>query len=229
MNHCSGCTDDAVSSNFPAGPIALLSTFLLLFLASPGRGDGVADARMVIAAGIKALGSEAKHGSYKAAVCDARGRIFLAGESFPCKIRLVYQPPSQYCLHILGDTFKIATVLNGEQGWTRMNNLVVAMSKEQLDEARETMHAEHVTGLAPLLCKSEYVLSLLGTSKIEEIHAIGVRVRHRGRRDVKLFFDMKTGLLAKMETTVKENGVSIIQEVFLHNWDLFGHVHRPRR
>jgi hypothetical protein len=205
----------------------LIAMCLILSLVTASQA-GESDAHKVISAAIKALECDLKPCQFKAAVGEARGTIHVAGQSYPCKVHLIYQPPSQYSLTILGDSFKIATVLNGDLGWIRLNNLVRAMSKEQLDEARETMYAEKVTALVPLLKGEEYVLRLLGNVVIENKHAVGVKVRHRKQRDVNLFFDMKSGLLIKVETTVKENGTTMLQELFLENWERFGSVRRPR-
>lgn len=44
-----------------------------------------------------------------------------------------------------------------------------------------------------------YELSSLGEVQVNGQPAVGVRVSHKGSRDVSLYFDKKTGLVAKVE------------------------------
>jgi len=52
--------------------------------------------------------------------------------------------------------------------------------------------------------KERFELSPLGEGKVGNHEAVGVRVAYKGHRDIKLFFDKKTGLQLKNERLIKD-------------------------
>jgi len=58
----------------------------------------------------------------------------------------------------------------------------------------------------PVLKDKKYEVTLFGEAKVEEKPAVGVRVSAKGQKDITLFFDTKTGLLAKIEHRTVEAG-----------------------
>ncbi len=209
--------------------IASLACCVLLTLGGTIRGDETDDARMVLAAGIKAQGGEAKLLRYKAVICKAEGRVHVEGRPVSCAIRLVFQPPFQHSQVLSGTGFKVTTVLNGDRGWRNTNGSVVELNKEQVREYKQILFSEQVAGLTPLLKAEGVILTLLKESKVEGTLCIGVRVRCKPYRDVTLFLDRRTGLLVKIEMIVKDRGIFFTQETFFHQYELFDGLHRPRR
>lgn len=212
----------------PSSRSVVLACCLVPGIAAPGHGAGE-EARKVVERGIKALGGEANLTKHRAVTCKAEGTIHLKGRAIACTVRVVYQPPFQHHLAAEGSDLKAATVLNGDRGWLKMNETVTAMTREQVREVSEGLHAEWVAGLVPLLRGKGYGLALLGETRIDGGKVVILRVRHRGYRDVKLYLSKETGLPAKLEVMLKVEGKLVKQEVLFRDYEKFGEVRRPRK
>ena len=65
-----------------------------------------------------------------------------------------------------------------------------------------------------------YTISLVGEDKVGETPAQVVRVSHKDRRDVNLFFDKKTHLLLKTEARAKDDtGQEVNEERFYSDYN----------
>ena len=104
---------------------------------------------------------------------------------------------------IANQDFTIQQALKGAKGWMAINGKAQDLAKEQIDEVREGIHVHEVSRLLPLAGK-DYKLSTLGEAKVDNNPALGVHVEYKGRRDVNLFFDKKSGLLVKIATRGKD-------------------------
>jgi hypothetical protein len=88
-----------------------------------------------------------------------------------------------------------------------------------------------VASLLPLT-DNAFQLKPLGESKVDSRAAMGVLVSRDGHRDVKLFFDAKSGHLAKSEFNVKspEQGFKEVrQEIFYEQYEEVNGVRLPRK
>jgi hypothetical protein len=65
--------------------------------------------------------------------------------------------------------------------------------------------------LGNLLTDSSVQLSLLGESKVEDRAALGVKIASKGHREMNLYFDKESGLLAKVQ--LRKNDPQTGQEV----------------
>jgi hypothetical protein len=109
-------------------------------------------------------------------------------------------------------------VINGEKLWMKNDSETRALGdlsmkndgktravevddKLELSEAKQEMYYEWVKSLVPLREKG-FELSPLGEVKVDGKPAVGVRVSHKGHRDINMFFDKDKGLLVKTETAV---------------------------
>src|SRR5262249_13660389 len=129
--------------------------------------------------------------------------------------------------------FKLTKVVNGGKGWIKLNDdKAQPMNKEMLAEAQEEMYETHVVTLLPLKDKA-VKLSPLGEAKVQGKDAVGVRVSHKGRRDVNLYFDKASGLLLKSEMTVKnvEDGSNkeMTQETLYSDYKEFQGTKQPTK
>src|SRR5262249_42655075 len=93
--------------------------------------------------------------------------------------------------------------VNGNKGWTQVMGTTQELDKDAMAEAKENFYAERVKNLAPLTGKG-FKLEPLGEAKVGKREAVGVKVSHKGHRDVNLYFDKKTGLLLKAERRAKD-------------------------
>src|SRR5262249_14708385 len=116
-----------------------------------------------------------------------------------------------------GGNFTLVRVVNGDKVWMKINGqeAMLADDKDEIAEAKEGSYAGWVATLLPLTKEKGFVFAALGEVKVDDKPAVGVRVSHKGHRDVNLFFDKDKGWLVKAETVVKDlmgGGGEVTQE-----------------
>jgi hypothetical protein len=82
-------------------------------------------------------------------------------------------------------------------------NAIELKDAKLVEETKEDMYVEKVAGLADL-DDAAYKFAALGESKVQGKDTIGIRVSREGRRDVNLYFDKQSHLLAKYEYRGRE-------------------------
>ncbi len=167
------------------------------------RGRRRCQGAKIVAKAIKAHGGSNKLKKFKASVSKSKGKFYGFGEAIEYTQEMSIQLPDRSRIDIDATNFKFMQVLNGDKGWQKFNGDTMEMTKEKVAEGQENMHATQVAHLAVLTDKS-YELSALGDVKVGDRMAVGVRIEHKGHRDVSLFFDKENGLLLKSETRGKD-------------------------
>jgi len=196
-------------------PVLLLCGLLIL-LATPAPAADPADARAIIDRAIKAAGGEAKMEKFKAQTWKEKGTFHGEGKPLPYTSVCAMQFPDQFRMEIVGF---FTMVVNGDKGWTKEKGKTAEMNQAQLANQKDSMYGGWVASLQPLKDKA-YTLSSLGESKIGK-PVVGVKVAHKGHSDVFLYFDKGTGLLFKMEQTVRPDdpkGKPMKQEMFASDY-----------
>ncbi len=197
---------------------------LLLGAGGLARGDDQAEARKVIEKAIQAQGGAEKIAKYKAATWKEKGNFYGLGNALPYTGDYAIQFPDKFRFALdfdaNGQQFKFIMVVNKDKGWRKINDNVMEMDKEQLSNAKESMHAEGVLRAVALKKDKGYTFAPLGEVQVEKQPAVGVRVSSKGYRDVNLYFDKKSGLLVKVEFQVKDemSGQEVKQESFLSDY-----------
>jgi hypothetical protein len=193
-----------------------------LALAVPAaRADEQADLQKVIDKAIKAGGGAENLGKYKASTFKMKGKFYGMGDGIDYTGEVAQQQPDKSRFQIDGEinnmkvTF-FTRVTDGKKIWVKRINEETkeVTDKEEVAEAKESVHTERVTTLLALKEKG-FQLASLGEVKVDDKPAVGIRVTHKGFRDVNLFFDKDSGLLVKSETNVKDfdmNGKEFTQE-----------------
>lgn len=180
--------------------LSLAMAGLVLGLATKTRADD--DLKTVIDKAIKAHGGEEQIAKLKAGRSKAKGTIDVAGMSVAFTQQTAFMLPDKFKdllqLEINGMQIAVQTVLNGDKISIKAGDMEIKLDDKAKAELRETGHVLEVARLLPLRDKM-YTLSALGEAKVEGKPAVGVKVSAKGRRDVNLFFDQKTGLLVKIE------------------------------
>lgn len=178
-----------------------------LLAGGAARADDAADVKAILDKAIAAHGGADHLAKNKAVSMQIKGKLYALGDGVDFTGEIASQLPDrvrfEMSLTVMGTNLKIKSVAKGDKGWVAVNDMVMEMSKEQMAESREQMHVAAVTRLVPLRDKA-YKLSPLGEAKVEGKDAVGIRVEHKDRRDVSLYFDKKTGLLLKTETRGKD-------------------------
>src|SRR4051794_5082609 len=137
----------------------------------------------------------------------------------PDKIRI------EFNVEVSGMTFTFVRVVNGDKGWVHVMDTTQEMGQAALAEAKEGLYAGRVKALGALTGKG-FTLAPLGESKVGDRPVVGVRVSHKGHRDINLFFDKKSGLLLKSERRAKDEmgGGEFTQEELYDDYKEVGGV-----
>jgi hypothetical protein len=208
----------------------LLALVAVLLSWQPLFSDEAADLQAIIAKGIKARGSEQDLAKYKAMIMKGTGTFYGLGEGIPYTADWHIQGSKQarFSLEMknMDQTFTFTKVLNGDKGWMKINNDVKDLDADALAEDKEEAYARYITMLLPLKGKA-FQLAAVGEVKVEGKDAVGVRVSHKGHRDVNLYFDKASHLLVKTEHTVKDpqaGNQEMSEETFMSGYKEFKNI-----
>lgn len=204
------------------GRCAVLAFGVVLAAAVNLRADD-AVARAAVDRAVKAHGGADILAKFPASTVQFKGTFHGMGQAIPFTGEVASHKGDRHRFEVAveagGQKFQLAHVLAGDKGWVKANGATKEMDKDELTEAREEAHAAWVATLAPLKDKA-FELSLIGEVQVEGKAAAGVKVSHKDRRDVNLYFDKETGLLVKTESRVKDegSGQEVTDEAFLSDY-----------
>jgi hypothetical protein len=212
--------NDSTASAFPPRSIfmrRILPIFaLLMFVAAAVQGQEPAS---ILDKAMKATGGEAKLAKLQAVTLKGKGTYQSGGMKIPFMLSWWSQGADKYReiieMEAQGGKSQETWVMNGTQGWFKRGPAVeaAAMKKEELEESREEVYFNWISMLAPLKGK-DFKLTPLDEIKHDGRSLVGFTVSRKGYRDARLYFDKESGLLAKGERKVKEEGREIVEEVF---------------
>ncbi len=196
----------------------LITAAVVLLVSRLGLADRPSDARTVINKAIQATGGLEVLKKYQAQTWKDTGTYYGMGEGLPYTGEYAIQWPDKFRMEIK-DVFVI--VLNGDQGWVSAMGKTTEMTKEQLAEQQKSHYCGWVTTLAPL-GDTSFKLSLADSG---DEGTVGVKVEREGQRDVTLYFDKKTHLLAKSAFIVhpdEQGGKEVLAEYYYKDYKDFG-------
>jgi hypothetical protein len=101
-------------------------------------------------------------------------------------------------LSIAGMKISVVTRAIGDKVVIEVNGKEVELPDAAKAAMQDIGQVMKMGRLVPLLGK-EYELNLIGDDKVEGKEVIGVRVSRKDQKDVSMYFDKKTNLLAKVE------------------------------
>jgi len=193
-----------------------------MLLAAPAiYADDAADARKIIEKALKAEGRTEKDVA-KATVSKGKGTFYGMGMELPYTGTWSTQFPDKSRMEI-ENAFII--IVNGNKGWISAMGSVMDMPEDQIKEHQESLFGDWVNELAPLLTDKSFTLATIGEGKVDDKVTVGVKVSSKGHRDITLHFDKDSGLLAKVDQTVKDEnagGAEVKQESFLKEYNMMG-------
>jgi hypothetical protein len=168
---------------------------------------------------IKATGGAKNLAKLKVTRSKFKGTVEVQGMTVNVTGESLVQLPGQMKLNmnidIQGQSFAITYVINGEKGWLEVAGNTMELQGADLAEEKEGLYAEQARMLVPLLKDKTYRLAPLGEVKVKDRDTVGVKVSSAGHKDINLYFDKKTGLLAKDERrTLDDNKQEVTEEVF---------------
>jgi len=170
----------------------------------------------IIDKAIKAHGGAKKLSVPRAMEVKSKGTIELAG-GLEFTQEMFVQPPGKFKdvlqLDVKGQNVTVTTVFDGKKGWVNANGNTIEADKKVLAEFKEVVYLMHIGRLVSLKEKG-YKLSPLGEVKVNDRPAIGIKVSSEGHKDLSLYFDKKTGLMAKVERRTLDamSGAEVTEE-----------------
>lgn len=187
-----------------------LLSFAALVVALPGVRAADDDPKAIIAQALKAHGGEEFLNKHQAARSQNKGKITLPGvgeTDFTQEV--AYMLPDKLKesieLSIGGQKISIVTLVNGDKISIEAAGKAVDVTDDIKKAMKDAQYMMSAGRLAALKDK-KYELSIFGEAKVDEKPAIGVRIASKGQKDLTLFFDKKTHLLAKLEHRTVEAG-----------------------
>jgi acetyl esterase/lipase len=198
---------------------------LCLFLAAvlpPAALDAAEEAQTILARAIKAHGGEAKLAKLKIMSSKAKGTVHF-GSDVPFTLEIAWQWPDRLQNSVTLSIAKPVTLIEtiaGDDSWSNRDGKPGPLGAIKQDELRTQAHIRRLLLLTPLLQDKSYKLSALDEIRVNDHPAVGVRVSCTGERDVKLYFDAGTGLLAKIERRVHDDAGTkeLVQEEFFSDY-----------
>jgi len=173
------------------------------------------EAKAIIDKALKAVGGADKVNKYPAMSAKGKGKINIMNMELDFFIDFAFQMPDKLRqdieVEINNMKFTTIQVFDGKKGWLKQLNETKELDDDKLiQEFKEGIHAQRAASLYKL--DKGFTFSTVGDVKIKLKPAVGVRVSHKGFRDINLFFDKDKGLLVKAEyraldpLTMKEVG-----------------------
>jgi hypothetical protein len=203
----------------------------LILPADVGRADDGTPA--LIDKAIKAHGGTEKLTEKKATQAKSKGTLELGGGiEFTQEVSIQggkFKEAMQ--LQVAGKQVNVTTVFDGTKGWLKVNDdEAKELDGKTLDEIKEAAYAARVGRLVFLKDKS-IELSPLGEVQVNDRPAVGVKVTSKGHRDLNVFFDKATGLLAKAERRVVDlmNGTEVTEERIVKEYQDVGGMKVAKR
>jgi hypothetical protein len=171
------------------------------------RDDEQRDGRAVLDQAIKAMGGVKKLTALKTGTGKAKITVQKGGDAGTVTLDASWDGLTKYRVEgdaeFNGQSHKGMIVVNGAKGWIQDDQQNKAIP-EIVPFIKNLFYAARLPQLLPTLRGKDFKLSPLGELKIEDREAVGLRISHKGFKDVSLFFDKKTHLPLKSEVREKE-------------------------
>ncbi len=183
----------------------VLGSVLLLAWGSWCRAGSDAEALAVVSKALRAHGGESKLAGIKGQIWKAKGFMEFFGMKQDYIAEYTFAAPDKLRFDLDmeagGKKVQITAATDGTNAYEQSGPMLRDMEKSKSAEFLHTAYVVHLSQLYPLKEKA-FTLKALGDSKLGEQSVAGVKVSREGRRDVSLYFDKSSGLLAKTSTVV---------------------------
>jgi hypothetical protein len=180
-------------------PLTALGLLLGLGLTARAAED---EAAAIIEKAVKAHFPKGLDTKNTGLLSKSKGTLHVMSLDLDFTQEVAVQAPSKFKetmeLTVMGNAVKVVSVYNGKEAWIRAGDQDVPVTDEILAEFKD---AAYTMGLVQgiFLKDKSLKFSSLGESKVKDRPVLGVVVSRKGNKDVTLYFDKETGLLAKVE------------------------------
>jgi hypothetical protein len=213
----------------------MLWTMALAALLGPGSVRAEDDSpKVILERAIEAHGGRKKLEGVKADWVTVKGKLWIGERAVEFHGETIVQLPAQFktVLTLAGDRkTTIVQVLDGDTAWVSIDGTPQArIPSAALEEMKAVRHLDRVTRLVPLLDEKTYELVSNGTAKVGDREALGITVKARGQRPVKLYFDKAKGVLLKTEHSLDDSkDKEIKQEELYSDFKDYASSRRPTK
>ena len=192
------------------------------------------EARAVVAKAIKAQGGEERIAKIRAGRSKLKGTLYDSGREIAFTGEEVFALPNQFKTSLVVKTTpkgqNIVEAVDGDKGWISMEGQVEDADSESLARMKQQAYLSRVIWLTPLLNDKEFKLSMLKEIKVGDRALVGIKVGSKDQKDVSLYFDKETGLLARLDYLTKNNqGREVTQEDSFSDYVEVGGVKTPKK
>jgi hypothetical protein len=150
----------------------------------------------------------------------SKGVLHVMGLDLDYTQEVAIQAPNKFKeameLTVMNNKVTVTTVFNGKEGWIRAGDKDVPVTDEILNELKEAAYSMRL--MQGLFVKDKTVkFTEVGEQKVKGKDTVGVRISREGKKDVTVFFDKKTHLIAKVEMRKRDiqSGQEVNEERFV--------------
>ena len=168
-----------------------------------------ADAMRIVERAMSARGGEAYMRAHPAATWKERGTYYGNGERRAYRGDFALQGPDKYRMSVegIGPMNSFTLVGTEEEVWVESDGKVSSFAGKKIAHTHDEMYSVWVQSLVPLKdARNRFRLMRIDDARVDGRPFAGVRVSHDGRRDIDLFFDKQTGLLAMKRERIQKPG-----------------------
>jgi hypothetical protein len=207
----------------------------LALLPAAGSAPAQETAREIVERAVKAHGGMDRLAKVRADRVKVKGVVFAGDEKHPVTVETFVQLPGQYksVIQMTGKERQttIVQAIDGDTSWVTLDGKPqTKVPAAALAELKAARYLDGVVRLVPLLTDKRYELMALGASKVNGRAVLGVGVLCKGQREVRLYFDKETGLLAKTEQALEvDRDKEVHQEAYYTDYKDFAGYKRPTR
>lgn len=186
----------------------------------PGPTDQQVKARVIVDKATRAMGGKAKLAKLKAMTWRSKGTYQFKGVASSFTGQWAIQGPNHYRKirewAENGQAYKTTLVENGNKSWFRDRRMNLTTFPQREPGGVSAENFLHWTSLRLDLTDKALTLSPLGKSRVDGREVQGIKVTHRELHEVEfeLYFDGKTGLLAKLVTQSRNKDTPPEERIF---------------
>lgn len=200
--------------------VAVLSAVILLCELGLAIRAGDADASAIIDKAVKAHFPKGLDTMNKGLRMKSKGTVHVTGLDLDYAQDVAMQMPDKFRetmeLDVMGKRIPVTSVYNGNQAWILADGKEVKVTDDMLNEFKDA--AASMALMQGMFLKDKSLkFSLVGDMKVKGKAAVGVTVSREGKKDITLYLDKASGLIAKIEMRKRDlmSGQEVTEERYI--------------
>lgn len=215
----------------------ILAVFVISWVTNfPLTTAAAEDAKEIVKKAVAAHGGADKINKFKGVRSESKGVISIMGTDFEFTNQSVSQFPdkqkSTIQIEFMGNSITVVQLVNGERVSLTVNGMAQEIPESQKTELREAIQLQKIMNLTSLLEDGRYELKVIPGVKVDDRETVGIAVGGKDLKEVKVFFDKQTYLVAKVERKAHDpslSGDEVNQETIVSDYKEFNGVKKPMK